>query len=96
MDDSQLQLNFGGPHQVAEVPGPRLGRYALESMDRRAIRRIKANYGQRSSGHFYAIANNGYALTWGGQGQKPAWIQEWLAEGRSLTEIECLLNEVTA
>ena len=96
MDDSQLQLNFGDPHLVAEVPGPRLGRYALESMDRRAIRRIKANYGQRSGGHFYAIADNGGVLTWGGRGQKPAWIQEWLAEGRSLAEIECLLNEVTA
>ncbi|MGE8358012.1 MAG: H-NS family nucleoid-associated regulatory protein [Microvirgula sp.] len=96
MGDSQLQLNFDGPHPAAEAPGPRLGRHALESMDRRAIRRIKANYGQRSGGHFYAIADNGYVLTWGGRGQKPAWIQECLAEGRSLTEIECLLNEVTA
>lgn len=97
MDNCQLQLNFDGPYQAAlnVAPPTRLGRSALESMDRRTISRIKANYDQRAGSRFYAMGGNGDVLTWGGKGQKPGWIQEWLTEGRNLLEIECLLNEVT-
>lgn len=99
MDDSQLQLNFDGPHQAAPnvAPPSRLGLSALETMDSRTISRIKANYGQRAGSRFYAMeGKNGDVLTWSGKGQKPGWVQEWLTEGRTLLEIECLLNEVTA
>ena len=53
------------------------------------VRRIHDRYDSRT---FYALRHHPHTMcTWCGGGQKPVWVQEWLAKGGTLKEIEIKL-----
>ena len=73
---TQHELNFDNP-----LTGNTTAHLITPAMRRR----ILANYCiGRSSVTFYIMESGGELMKWSGNGQKPMWVKQWLANGGSL------------
>ncbi|WP_144372595.1 H-NS family nucleoid-associated regulatory protein [Vogesella urethralis] len=73
---------------------PITGRAAAHLITPASRRRILANYCiARSSVTFYIMESGGELMKWSGNGQKPMWVKQWLANGGSLDDLAVTIKK---
>lgn len=84
---TQHELNFDNPLT---------GNAAAHLISQASRRRILANYCiRRTSVTFYIMESGGGLMTWSGNGQKPMWVKQWLANGGSLADLAVTITKDT-
>lgn len=62
------------------------GRHCLPFLN---VERLQSGGWLKPGRPFYCLKSGDHdPITWSGRGQMPAWVKHWLAQGRSLNEIE--------
>ena len=74
--------------------GPTTGHAAAHLITPASRCRILANYCiGRSSVTFYIMESGGELMKWSGNGQKPMWVKQWLANGGSLDDLAVTITK---
>lgn len=83
--------------QALIFDGPMVGQAAAHLITPAMRCRILATYCRmgRDRCTFYIRESAGLLMTWAGGGLKPAWVQQWLDKGGSLTDLAVTITKDT-